>query len=308
MCYEENRERPLGVNEAEAAWLDQMSKYRTAMNNDIYTNGGLLDNTTKFGYAQPQMYGSNQIARQILETEFTYEELSFISGCRLPSMTLPDIDRLMSLIKRFKQAFEAKGLTMGHGTVGYPNNFVPQYNTNVQPLYGAPAPMSIPPEWMGVTSSGISRRQMGTKDWDWDDVQKGPNEPDEQKEKEEEMPSFLGSVWDNKPSPVRGSLYNGLPGAPEPGFKNRTKTKRVVLSAEGVSSETEDETEKKQKEFTEMVYKSASDAPGVEPPGSKGISSLKAILDYPSTGVEINENPVPLTEENKSVDKDNEKD
>lgn len=25
MCYEENRERPLGVNEAEAAWLDQMS-------------------------------------------------------------------------------------------------------------------------------------------------------------------------------------------------------------------------------------------------------------------------------------------
>ena len=122
MCYdEENRERPLGVNEAEAAWLEQMTKYRTAANNDIYTNGGLLDNTTKFGYNQPQMYGSNQIAKQVIETEFTYEELAFISRCRLTSMTIPEIDRLMGLIKKFKEKLIA---TQTH------QSFQPNYQYN----------------------------------------------------------------------------------------------------------------------------------------------------------------------------------
>ena len=297
MCYDEEN-RPLGVNEAEAAWLEQMSKYRAAMNNDIYTNGGLLDNTTKFGFNQPQIYGSDQLAKQILETEFTYEELSFISRCRLKSMTLPDIDRLVSLIERFKHSFEAKGRTMAQGINGTPNYFIPQYNTNVQPLYGAPVPMSIPPEWKGETPCDLSRRQMGSKEWnDYftslnNDVQKGPNEPDEQKE--EEMPSFLGSAWNNKPNSVRAFLHSGMPGAPEPGFKNRThKSKRVVLSPEGISSK--DDVQKEPNE-TEDVS------------GLKDRFSLKGILDYPSTGVEINENPTPLTEENKSVDKDNEKD
>lgn len=293
MCYDEEN-RPIGVNEAEAAWLEQMSKYRTAMNNDIYTNGGLLDNTTKFGYNQPQIYGSNQLARQILETEFTYEELSFISGCRLQNMTIPDMHRLRSLIERFEHCLKVRGLTAGQGTNGTPNYFIPQYNTNVQPLYGAPVPMSIPPEWKGETPCDLSRRQMGSKEWnDYfaslnNDVQKGPNEPDEQ---EEEMPSFLGSAWNNKPSNVRSSLYFRLPGAPEPEFKNRTnKSKRVILSAEGVSSKDD-------------VPKGPN-----EPDKLKDRFSLKGILDYPSTGVVINKNPVPLTEENKSVDKDNEKD
>ena len=76
------------------------------------------------------------------------------------------------------------------------------------------------------------------------------------------------------------------------------------------SNETEDETEKKQKEFTEMLYGSTSGVPGpVEPGGLKDRVSLKAILDYPSTGIAINENPVPLTTDEKdSVDKDNEED
>jgi hypothetical protein len=296
MCYDEGN-RPIGVNEAEAAWLEQMSKYRTAMNNDIYTNGGLLDNTTKFGYIQPQMYGSNQIAKQILETEFTYEELSFMSRCRLASMTIPEIHRLIGLIKRFEHFLELKGLTAGQGTNGTPNYFIPQYNTNVQPLYGAPTPISIPPEWKGETPSDISRRQMGTKEWDDhftslsnDDVQKGPNEPDEQGE---EMPSFLGSVWDNKPSHVRSSLREEpvIPGAPEPGFKNRTpKSTRVVLSAKEISPKDD-------------IQKGPN-----EPDESKDKFSLKGILDYPSTGIKINDNPVPLTNEKDSADKDNEKD
>lgn len=296
MCYDEEN-RPIGVNEAEAAWLEQMSKYRTAMNNDIYTNGGLLDNTTKFGYTQPQMYGSNQIAKQILETEFTYEELSFISRCRLTSMTIPEIHRLISLIKRFEQSLEAKGLTMGQGTVGYPNNFVPQYNTNVQPLYGAPAPISIPPEWKGEPPCNLSRRQMGSKEWnDYfaslsnDDVQKGPNEPDEQSS-DEKIPSFLGSAW-NDPVRTRTDKFYGSTGTPFPekiGAKKDPYKKRVVLPTEGISSK--DDVQK-----------------GPNEPGElKDRLSLKGILDYPSTGIKINENPVPLTttDKNDSVEEKN---
>jgi hypothetical protein len=155
--------------------------------------------------------------------------------------------------------------------------------------------MSIPPEWRGETPCDLSRRQMGSKEWnDYfaslnnDDVQKGPNEPDEQGE---EMPSFLGSVWDNKPSNVRSSLREEpvIPGAPEPGFKNRThKSTRVVLSAKEISPKDD-------------IQKGPN-----EPDESKDRFSLKGILDYPSTGVVINENPVPLTttDKNDSVDKE----
>ena len=133
MCYdEENRERPLGVNEAEAAWLEQMTKYRTAMNNDIYTNGGLLDNTTKFGFIQHQVYGSTQLPKQILENEFTYEELSFISRCRLANMTIPDIDRLVKLIQRFRTKLISSNYMQAQQNQTpyfYPMS-VPQYSYN----------------------------------------------------------------------------------------------------------------------------------------------------------------------------------
>lgn len=101
---EENREcRPLGVNEAESIWLDQMSKYRSAANNDIYTNGGLLDNVSKYGFNTPHVYNNFPFAKDVLEREFTYEELSFISRCRLTNITIPEIDRLISLIKKYKE-------------------------------------------------------------------------------------------------------------------------------------------------------------------------------------------------------------
>lgn len=317
MC-DEYREQPLGLAEAERVWYDHNRVVQEAMNNDPYTHGGVIDSMNKLGYINAQSFGVGP-GKMILEKYFAYEEIKFLSCFRLQTATLPEIKRFKELISRFEKHLSenVQETTMGNTVPGYTPSYNGWNNPNlfggasVQPLYGAPAPMSIPPEWMGETPSGISRRQMGTKDWDWDDdVQKGPNEPDEQEEKKEEMPSFLGSAWNNKPSNVRSSLYFRLPGAPEPEFKNRTtKSKRVVLSAEGVSSETEDETEKKQREFTEMVYKSASDDPGpAEPGGLKDKVSLKGILDYPSTGVVINENPVPLTEENKSVDKDNEKD
>ena len=57
-----------------------------------------------------------------------------------------------------------------------------------------------------------------------------------------------------------------------------------------------------------MVYKSISGTPGPAEPGKLKNASLKAILDYPSTGVVINENPVSLTEENKSVDEEKKND
>lgn len=134
MCYdEENRERPIGVNEAKSAWLSQMTKYRDAMTNDVYSNGGLLDNTNKFGYTPVAPFNTGTIGRQILETEFTYEELSFISRCRLISMTPPDVDRLMSLIKKFKEKLIA---SQAHQDILQPPTYqtAPYFNT---PYYGA---------------------------------------------------------------------------------------------------------------------------------------------------------------------------
>jgi hypothetical protein len=302
MC-DEYRERPLGFTEAESVWYTHNAVVREAMNNDPYTNGGVIDSTNKYGYVSNQPFGVGA-GKTILEKYFSYEELRFLSCFRLQTATLPEVKRFKELISRFEKYLSENALetTMGNTVPGYTPSYNgwnnPNLGTSVQPLYGAPAPMSIPPEWRGETPCDLSRRQMGSKEWnDYfaslnnDDVQKGPNEPDE---KEEEMPSFLGSVWDNKPSPVRSSLREApvIPGAPEPGFKNRTpkSTTRVVLSAEGASSKDD-------------VQKGPN-----EPGESKDRFSLKGILDYPSTGVEINENPVPLTEENKSVDKDNEKD
>lgn len=301
MC-DEYRERPLGFTEAESVWYNHNAVVREAMNNDPYTNGGVIDSTNKYGYVSNQLFGVGA-GKTILEKYFSYEELRFLSCFRLQTATLPEVKRFKELISRFEKYLSENALetTMGNTVPGYTPSYNgwnnPNLGTSVQPLYGAPAPMSIPPEWKGETPCDLSRRQMGSKEWnDYfaslnnDDVQKGPNEPDEH---EEEMPSFLGSAWNNRPSNVISSLSiaPGIPGAPEPGFKNKTrKSKRVILSAEGASSKDD-------------VQKGPN-----EPGESKDRFSLKGILDYPSTGVEINENTVPLTEENKSVDKDNEKD
>ena len=304
MCYEEENRRPIGVNEAENAWLEQMTKFRTAANNDPYTNGGLLDSVNHLGYVIAQPFGAGP-AKMILEKEFTYEELQFISRCRLQNISLPDLERLISLLNRFKEKLMTTNweTTMGNTVPGY----TPSYNgwnnpnmfggTSVQPLYGAPAPMSIPPEWKGETPCDLSRRQMGSKEWnDYfaslnNDVQKGPNEPDEQSS-DEKMSSFLGSTWGNPPVRTRtGKLY-GVTGTPFPekiGKKKDQYKKRVVLPTEGTSSK-------------EDVQKGPN-----EPDELKDRFSLKGILDYPSTGIKINDNPVPLTttDKNDSVEEKN---
>lgn len=294
MCneYDYNNNRPLGLQEAENAWNERQRKASTAMISDIYTNGGILDRINAMGYEQPMLYPST--IQQILERDFSYEELKFIAGARLPNMSMADIDRFISLLEKLKKCIKnipANGLPtpVTPSTPSWNTPYYDGFGGGVQPSY----PMEIPKEWMGETPSDISRRQMGTDDFTAlinDDVQKGPNEPDE-------------SV-NNKPINMLAELAaHGISIPPEPEFKNRTsKSSRVVLSAEGTSSkddvqkglnETEDETEKKQKEFTEMLYRSAYGAPGPIEPGQLKDVSLKAILDYPST------------EDNKNSDEEN---
>ena len=258
MCneYDCNNNRPLGLQDAENAWNEHQRKAATAMTSDIYTNGGLLDRTNAMGYEQPVFYPST--IQQILERDFSYEELKFISGARLANMSMADIDRLISLLEKLKKSVKdipVNGLPTPV-TPSTPSWGTPYYGFggSVQPLYGCPIPQHVEAE-----------------------AQKGPNEPDDQ---EKETPSLQDSVWINKPSTVSAALYNGLglPGAPEPGFKNRTRSStRVVLSAKEASS--------------------------------KDDSSLtKVVTDGPSTGVIINDNPVSLTEENKSVDEEKKND
>lgn len=257
MCNEYDcNNRPLGLQDAEMAWNERQRKAQTAMTSDIYTNGGLLDRTSATGYEEPVFYPST--IRQILERDFSYEELKFISGARLANMSMADIDRLISLLEKLKKSVKdipVNGLPTPV-TPSTPSWGAPYYGFggSVQPLYGCPIPQHVEAE-----------------------AQKGPNEPDDQ---EKETPSLQDSVWINKPSTVSAALYNGLglPGAPEPGFKNRTRSStRVVLSAKEVSS--------------------------------KDDSSLaKVVIDGPSTGVVINDNPVSLTEENKSVDEEKKND
>lgn len=257
MCneYDCNNSRPLGLQDAENAWNEHQRKAATAMTSDIYTNGGLLDRTNAMGYEQPAFYPST--TQQILERDFSYEELKFIAGARLSNMSMADIDRLISLLEKLKKSIKNIPVN-GLPTPISPST--PSWNTpyyygiggGVQPLYGCPIPQHVEAE-----------------------AQKGPNEPDEQ---EKETPSLQDSVWINKPSTVSAALYNGLgmPGAPEPGFKNRTRSStRVVLSAKEEATSNDDK------------------------------SLFKVVSNGSSTGVVINENPVSLTEENKSVDEEN---
>lgn len=237
-----------------------MNQDRSSKANDIYFNGGVLDDHDFNGYTifHNPTYTA---AKALLEKNFPLDDLRFISAFRVMSSNVQDIDRFIEFLNKWKDLiinnpYRNNGPFLSPNPNPWSDPCTPYYYNGVQPLYGCPTPMEIPKEWMGETPSDISRREMSPKKWDDyfaslsnDDVQKEPNE-------------------------------------------------------------TEDETEKKQKEFTEMLYGSTSGVPGpVEPGGLKDRVSLKAILDYPSTGVEINENPVPLTTDEKdSVDKDNEED
>lgn len=260
MCENYETRKPLGSEEVENVWYTHKRVVQEAMNNDPYTNGGLLDSTNHLGYIVAQPFGVG-LAKMILEQEFTYEELQFISRCRLQNISTPDLDRLIGLLNKFKEKIMSTNWenTMGNTVPGYNPSYNGWNNPNlfggsVQPLYGCPIPQHVEEE-----------------------AQKGPNEPDEQEKKWEQMPSFLGSAWNIKPGAVRG-LYNAVPGAPEPGFKNKTpkSTTRVVLSAKEVSSKDDD-------------------------------SSLsKVVIDGPSTGIAINEHPVSLTsDKNDSVEEKN---
>ena len=242
MCNEyDYNNRPLGLQDAENAWNEHQRKATTAMSSDIYTNGGLLDRTNSMGYETPVFYPPT--IQQILERDFSYEELKFIAGARLPNMSMADIDRLISLLEKLKKSIKnipANGLPTPV-TPSSPSWNAPYYGFGggVQPLYGCPIPQHVEEE-----------------------AQKGPNEPDEQSS-DEKTPLFFGSIG----TPFPGKI----------GEKKNHYKQRVVLSAEGVSSKDDN-------------------------------SLAKVVIDGPSTGVVINENPVSLTEENKSVDEEKKND
>ena len=106
MCneYDCNNSRPLGLQDAENAWNEHQRKAATAMTSDIYTNGGLLDRTNAMGYEQPAFYPST--TQQILERDFSYEELKFIAGARMSNMSMADIDRLISILEKLKKSIK----------------------------------------------------------------------------------------------------------------------------------------------------------------------------------------------------------
>ena len=199
MCDEYNQ-RPIGASDVEQVWFEHQRKARESASNDIYTNGGLLDSSNSMGFQVLPPYGAPVISRDILENEFSYSELKFISNARLLAMTAPDVDKLILLLKRFKHFLEVKGLTVGQGTYGTPNYFIPQYNTNVQPLYGCPNPQDqriLNAKW---------ENDLWTRKWGNLGEETGCDFPKdkekEEKKEEEKMPSFLGSAW-NDPAPVR---------------------------------------------------------------------------------------------------------
>ena len=235
MCneYDCNNNRPLGLQDAENAWNEHQRKAATAMTSDIYTNGGLLDRTNAMGYEQPVFYPST--IQQILERDFSYEELKFISGARLANMSMTDIDRLISLLEKLKKSIKnipTNGLPtpVTPSTPSWNNPYYYGIGGGVQPLYGCPIPQHVEAE-----------------------AQKGPNEPDEQSS-DEKAPLLFGSI--------------GTPFPEKIGEKKDQYKKRVVLS----------------KEDSDL---------------------LKVVNVGSSTGVVINDNPVSLTEENKSVDEEN---
>lgn len=276
MCNEYDcNNRPLGLQDAEMAWNERQRKAETAMTSDIYTNGGLLDRTNAMGYEQPAAFYPSTI-QQILERDFSYEELKFIAGARLPNMSMTDIDRLISLLEKLKKSIKdipVNGLPTPV-TPSTPSWGTPYYGIGggVQPLYGCPIPQHVEAE-----------------------AQKGPNEPDEQSN-DEKMPSFLGSAWNDPPVRTRTEKFYGIEGIPFPekiGKKKDQYKKRVVLSAEEIPSKAD--------------IQNGPNEPDDEDPLEE-TRKLFGTLAAPSSGIVINENPVPLTEENKSVDEEKKND
>ena len=279
MCNE-YKEKPLGLTEAESVWYNHNRVVQEAMNNDPYTNGGVLDSTNKYGYVNNQPFGVGP-GKMIIEKYFSYEELKFMSCFRLQTATLPDVKRFKELISRFEKYLSEKSweTTMSNAVPGCTPSY-PYMGVSVQPLYGAPVPTEIPKEWDDHFAS-LSN----------DAVQKGPNEPDEQSS-DEKMTSFLGSAWNDPPVRTRtGKLY-GVTGFPFPekiGKKKDQYKKRVVLSAKEIPSKAD--------------IQNGPNEPDDEDPLEE-TRKLFGTLAAPSSGIAINENPVPLTEENKSVDKE----
>lgn len=202
MCEEYNDRRPLGSQDVENAWQAHLRKASTAMSSDIYTNGGLLDRTNGMGYETPAFYPSTM--QQILERDFSYEELKFIAGARLMHMSMSDIDRLIFLLEKLKKAIKeipVNGLPAPI-TPSTPSWNNPYYGLGggIQPLYGCPISQSVEAE-----------------------AQKGPNEPDEPTSGKKEV--------------VFGS--NGTP-FPERIGKASSYKERVILSNEAELSSKDD--------------------------------------------------------------------
>lgn len=275
MCDEYNNNKPLGSQEAENAWYEHKRKSESAMSSDIYTNGGLLDRYNAMGYEQPMFYPST--IQQLLEKDFSYEELKFIAGARLMHMSMADIDRLISLLEKLKKSIKNIP-TNGLPTPVTPstpswNNPYYGFGGGVQPLYGCPIPQD-----QRILNDKYEN-DLWTKKWGnlgeetGFDLLKDKEEDD--KKEEEKIPSFLGAAWNDQPVRTKMEKFysSGTPFPEKIGEKKGSHKRTVILSPEVVSS--------------------------------KDDSSLaKVVIDGPSTGIAINDNPVPLTE-NKSVDEEN---
>ena len=150
----------LWKNDVERAWDSHQRTLTTASASDIFTYGGLLDRVSSAGYETP-IFAPGTV-QMILEQKFSYDELKFISNARLAQMTIPDIDRLISLLEKLKNEINKLPLP-ANGILTSPSyqspswGYKPYYHpmqTTIQPLYGCPAPNA--------------------------EKQAGPNEPDPQ--------------------------------------------------------------------------------------------------------------------------------
>lgn len=133
-------------NDVENAWGSHQRTLSTAAASDVFTYGGLLDRVSSAGYETP-IFAPGTV-QMILEQKFSYDELKFISNARLAQMTIPDIDRLISLLEKLKNEIHKLPLPANDILVspshqspswGYKPYYHPRQST-IQPLYGCPAP------------------------------------------------------------------------------------------------------------------------------------------------------------------------
>ena len=177
MCECENNNyynnRPAGVDEAERTWLDYMADVRAAIGSDIYTNGGLLDRKNHLGYNVACTIGpSNNIMQNLLEREFSYEELSFMSKVRLMSTNKAELERLIKLLEKLKDKMFDPSI-YPNLTPSYPWQSSYQYpyfprpitapipspnlDGNIQPIYGCPAPATPSESFSNLTGFDASK-------------------------------------------------------------------------------------------------------------------------------------------------------